>query len=942
MSNHNMLREDKEVLIGIELTIFIMAFILYLNEYKPWLQGLKQFLAWILKPEIHYIPIPLDGVPYAIIGALQILLIGMLATHLLLPNEKDPCIRWLTAFGMGTGLIALLTIVLALLHSLFNFYLNITVIVLMLTLVVVEIKKQGKAWLRHFAEYWRPNHTIINKRHPILAIGIIITFLIFYHGALSPIDHFDALIYHAGIAKVMFKYHGIPLIAGPSPGIQLSGNYPPLYPSLGAFFFTHMGTTTTDLPLRLLSPFMGLLTLLTTYKLGYVLLGHRGGYLTSLILLITPYFIIYSIHAINNMTVTFFLALATLHIIMAYRRQQSVHLLTAGFLYGFALSTSYLALYFAPAFVLMFTLLSSINVKQLLRMIGPFLAGAISTGAFWYLRNLILLGNPIWPFAYQFIGGSFIDQGMQANAFHSIRSVGTYVSFGREPDILDWIHLIFFGRAGFPALSILTLLGGVYSIFIRPKDVKLSVLILTFVPVFFMSISGIFFPRYLVLVLPFASLLAAQILSHILTSTRKIVKFIAIFMLVTIIIYPGLTVAVAGKMYHDVTPWEPPRDFLWYFQNPGIDYLTAMIRGEGERVKVWTWLNEHLGENDRVATYEPRIYYIKEGGIHHFFFLDGWEAKPLFSTNNPESAIHYLRDNHVRYILLMEIVSVGIESLPLIKFLGSPYFPEIHRVGDARVYHVGPIPDFITLNSKIPARINDAGWTEIKLIAGHLARSVVEGIVLPRLFIATPNAVMVNITYLDEGIGGLMINLYHPYSKKWLHGLANIKKTNTGKWMSYTFVVPQDPSRFFVELGLYAYGSDFIISQINVSELNISGYLSIASLNPLVLNRTIPPSLMIPLPLMKGGERLIVNSNSFGRNISVEVFEGIIQPGEETKWWERHKMMARSPALPNFGTVNPTLLWEAKEGIYTLVIVLWGECEPDIKIDFSIAIGYGR
>ena len=82
----------------------------------------------------------------------------------------------------------------------------------------------------------------------------------------------------------------------------------------------------------------------------------------------------------------------------------------------------------------------------------------------------------------------------------------------------------------------------------------------------------------------------------------------------------------------------------------------------------------------------------------------------------------------------------------------------------------------------------------------------------------------------------------------------------------------------------------------------------------------------------------MVSSNSHGKNISIEIFEGIIQPDEVTGWWERHRIVSKSPELPSFGMTNPTLSWKAKPGIYTLVIVLWDEYEPDTKIDFSIAI----
>lgn len=87
--------------------------------------------------------------------------------------------------------------------------------------------------------------------------------------------------------------------------------------------------------------------------------------------------------------------------------------------------------------------------------------------------------------------------------------------------------------------------------------------------------------------------------------------------------------------------------------------------------------------------------------------------------------------------------------------------------------------------------------------------------------------------------------------------------------------------------------------------------------------------------------RATVQTDSHGKNISAEVFEGVIQPSETTEWWERRKMVARFPEFPTWRE-EPEPSWEAKPGLYTLVIVLWDEYEPDTKIDFSIAIGGGR
>jgi len=932
------LGENKEILAGIGLIVLIIAFLLYLYEYKAWLEGARQLFAWILRPEVFFTPIPLDGALYVVIGIFEILVLGTLAAHLLIPDEEHLLIRCLTAFGMGVGLVALLTVILALSQNLYNLWLNVAVIVLILIFSTLEHKRWGRRWLVRFADYWKFHRTAMNRWSFLSVVGVaIVIFLIFYNAILSPIHHYDALIYHSAMAKVMFNYHGIPLLAGPSPGIQLSGNYPPLYPALGAFFFVHMNTTIVDIPLRAIPPFMGLLTLFATYGLGRILLGHKGALLATLVIVTTPLFILYSICPLNNMMAAYYLTLAALHMVLSLHCRQRLYLFVAGLFCGLAVSTTYLALYLIPAFIIETLLFSQKSIRRWIGMLVYFLVGTVLTGAFWYIRNFIVLGNPIWPFAYSVFGGSFIDPVMGAHALQSVHNVGVYVSFGKEPNILDWIHLTFFGRAGFPALSILTAIGVACTIASRSKNKGWVTLALTIVPIVLMASSSIFFCRYFVLILPFVAILSAQTLSYIFTSHRKTIKSLAVLTLATILIYPGITAAASGETYHDSGFWGPPQDFLWPLRNPGVDSLTAMRWWEGEKVEAWSWLNENLKADERVATYESRIYYIKDGGVHHFFFLDGWEARPLFEMSEPEQMITYLKDNKVKYVFILSIISVGIDTLPLVRFLGTPYFPCIYQKGDATIYNVGPLPDPI-LDGEIPAQINYDGWTEVRQVAGRFSRSVVEGDVRPRLFVATPDAAMVSVTYLDEGAGALGVNLYHPYAERWLFGLATINKTGTGEWKSYTFIVPQDPNRHFVELGLHASGTDFVISEIAVTKLNLTGYSSYLAPTRVVSNGTKPSSLIVYMPIMKGSEKFMVSSNSHGKNISIEIFEGIIQPDEVTRWLQMHTIVAKSPELPSFGMTNPTLSWEAKPGIYTLVIVLWDEYEPDTKIDFSIAI----
>jgi hypothetical protein len=75
----------------------------------------------------------------------------------------------------------------------------------------------------------------------------------------------------------------------------------------------------------------------------------------------------------------------------------------------------------------------------------------------------------------------------------------------------------------------------------------------------------------------------------------------------------------------------------------------------------------------------------------------------------------------------------------------------------------------------------------------------------------------------------------------------------------------------------------------------------------------------------------------------IEIFEGVIQPWETTKWWERRELAVRSPDSIIYGQVNPSLVWNVeKSGSYTLVIVLREGYAQDTKVDLQISIGGTR
>ncbi len=97
---------------------------------------------------------------------------------------------------------------------------------------------------------------------------------------------------------------------------------------------------------------------------------------------------------------------------------------------------------------------------------------------------------------------------------------------------------------------------------------------------------------------------------------------------------------------------------------------------------------------------------------------------------------------------------------------------------------------------------------------------------------------------------------------------------------------------------------------------------------------------MVYLPILDKYDRVLVQTNSYRKEICVEVFEGVIEPSETTEWWKHRELAARSPNSIVAGEINPLLVWNVeKTGLYTIVVVLREDFAEDTKVELQISIG---
>jgi hypothetical protein len=404
---------------------------------------------------------------------------------------------------------------------------------------------------------------------------------------------------------------------------------------------------------------------------------------------------------------------------------------------------------------------------------------------------------------------------------------------------------------------------------------------------------------------------------------------------------------MGGKMYDENLNDSVPADYLWFLEHPNADTWAVLNKLYPEAV-AWQYMNDHLKPGEKAATIENRIYYVKNCSNDYFFYLDGWEARQLYNITDPALMVQFLRNQNVKFIVDVDWARLINYSdiLPMAKYLGSPspYFPTImDHSFNPNIYNVGPFDTPITNDSTTTISINQQGWSELQPIDGVYTQSIIAGNDTTRLYVATPNLTSLNITYLDVGNDTLSINVQDFYSNQWNNGYTEIQRTDTGKWKSYEFLVPQS-EKGFVELGLHSYFENFTICKIDAAPYQSNGKVSLSNTNNTLsmnmTNKTTPPTLMIYLPELNESSQIHVSTDSYGKELGIEVFEGVIQPWETSDWWTRHNLVIRSPDSIVNGVTNPSLVWEAKKsGFYTLVIVLRQQWVENSKVNVHISIG---
>ncbi|MBI2953109.1 MAG: glycosyltransferase family 39 protein [Chloroflexi bacterium] len=373
-----------------------------------------------------------EVVPLALI-ALAALATGRALSSRLVPDAQTGIEVMLARLGLGLGVIAYATVLLALLAML-----NRPVVLILALAWSVLIFKSIRQSIGELAALARASLSEVgNLRRSFSALAasaIVIYAALALVGALAPETEFDALWHHLFFPK-LFVETGT-LVDVPE---EVVSQYPMTVEMLYAVGLMLRGETLA----KLIHFMFGILSAFLTYYLARSVASRQSALVAAAIFLSTPTVLWEMTTAYIDLGLTFFVNLSLLAILKWSMSRSSGWLIVSAAAMGFALGTELLAALALSGIAVWIIFQRSVAQEKISRLperatihkrefqlAAPSLNSfrtaalhaliAVAIASPWYIKNSIINGNPVYPLLYQGIatpGLHWSDVGRQAADF---------------------------------------------------------------------------------------------------------------------------------------------------------------------------------------------------------------------------------------------------------------------------------------------------------------------------------------------------------------------------------------------------------------------------------------------------------------------------------------------------------------------------------------------
>ena len=334
----------------------------------------------------------------------------------------------------------------------------------------------------------------------------------------------------------------------------------------------------------------------------------------------------------NDVANAFFQALAVLVLVACLEQRGYLAVILSGAFLGVSVGIKYSSLHFVLAlapFAVLFMTRSAASRTDALKRVSLWVASLALCGSPWYLRNLVLFSNPVFPFANEWLGAdngftreqsALLQECFDGLADFSFRT-GTFGTFVTR--IVK----------AFGVLPMTLLLPGAL-LALRPTRRRAGVLVAGTAVVYMLLtlFAGFWEPRYFLSLLVLSSALAALALQSLGSAAERL--GLAPIGPARLALVAVAAVAVWGGYPRMREHWRNGRA-IWH------EGRETFVENRAPYFAVARWLNTHMSHHDRVAIgFNIQPFYYLERSYYHIHPLTQGE---LVSAQTPEEVEAALR-----------------------------------------------------------------------------------------------------------------------------------------------------------------------------------------------------------------------------------------------------------------------------------------------------------
>jgi hypothetical protein len=409
----------------------------------------------------------------------------------------------------------------------------------------------------------------------------------------------------------------IPLFYGNAPDISWSGNYPPMISFMAAYYFILLNRV--DPTFNHISWLYSVLLLLSTYYLAKEIGIGRSPIIAVFMLTTSSLFTLSLVNYGYTTVVWAFYITVSIYYLVRFMNTKNPRLaLLFGIGLGAGLLTTYLSLFFVTSILFTSVLIKIFKSNGILNLKHLFFGLNIGIIILvpWLVRNVALLGNPIYPWFYNIFSSS---KGIDPEVMKLIPQPKYDV---RSLLIDNTFHGLANEDIGY-AILMYGLAASIYYSFRNKHSTVtyVSVLTLTFFVTLLLSMVIYYgYERYLLMVAPLFSTLAGKLISTIFSTSRVNFKILTAYSLIV-------------------------------FSLPSYGYTISLIDGVSPSDTqalsiIQKYLDAYASSNSTILTNEIALFFIDQKVINMY------NLPELFRYKTLNILFEILKHHNIDYVLI--------------------------------------------------------------------------------------------------------------------------------------------------------------------------------------------------------------------------------------------------------------------------------------------------